>query len=351
MGGNTLKSDDSFKVHSKQTHGEKCKCKKCDLGRNTSISKDNYKVHGKYIHDPKCNCTKCDLGDKSDKLSNGSNVHMDLSHDTNDNSCDKSGKLSKSLGVQIEHTHNHNCSCYKCQRSFSNVKHTEKHETTSHELTEKDVWNQYDSEFSDTVSHLREKISNGNIEPAEAATQFSNLLTVFLSTKPNLVREVKTLYKHKPTALNNLKDARALKNELEKKARQKAATAEDRSLATQALRHYDFLLKESNRDDEANEIKEQERKYKRNFHKFAKDVVNGSYGKERLQPTYSESTASAYYKDKYSKEVHIDLGKLDWFPEVQPPTVPYNLTPYTEEDVREALKGKNKSSSPGEDQI
>ena len=70
-----------------------------------------------------------------------------------------------------------------------------------------------------------------------------------------------------------------MKNELEKKARQKAATAEDRSLATQALRHYDFLLKESNRDNEANEIKEQERQYKRNFHKFAKDVVNGSYGK------------------------------------------------------------------------
>ena len=137
MDGNTLKSYDSFKVHRKQTHGEKYKCKTIYSGRHTSIIKDNYKVHGKYFHDPKCNCTKCDSGDTSDKPSNGSNVHMDLSHDTNGNSCDESCKLSKSLGVQIDHTYNPNCSCDKCQRSFSNVRHTEKHETTSHELTEK----------------------------------------------------------------------------------------------------------------------------------------------------------------------------------------------------------------------
>ena len=71
--------------------------------------------------------------------------------------------------------------------------------------------------------------------------------------------------------------------------------------------------------------------------KFAKDVVDGNYGKERLEPTYSESMAFNYYKDKYSEDVKIDLTKLDCFPKVQPPNVPYNLTPYTEEDVKEAL--------------
>ena len=103
--------------------------------------------------------------------------------------------------------------------------------------------------------------------------------------------------------------------------------------------------------NKAIKIREQERQYKRNFHKFAKDVVNGSYGKESLEPTYSESTAFNYYKDKYSKEVQIDLNKLDWFPKVQPPSIPYNLEPYTAEDVREALKSKNQKSSPGDDQI
>ena len=201
------------------------------------------------------------------------------------------------------------------------------------------------------LSSLQNNIAKESISPDESGTEFSNLLTTFLTTKPNLVRDIKIFYKHKPSALNNLRDAKALKNELEKKARQKTSTAEDKSLATQALRHYDFLLKENNMKNEAVEIKEQERQYKRNFHKFAKDVVNGSYGKESSEPTYSESTAFNYYKDKYSKEVQNDLNKLDWFPKVQPPCIPYNFEPYTTEDVREALKSKNQKSSPGDDQI
>ena len=37
-----------------------------------------------------------------------------------------------------------------------------------------------------------------------------------------------------------------------------------------------------------------------------------------------------YYKDKYSEDVQTDLSELNWFPKVQPPNVPYDLTPYTE---------------------
>ena len=47
----------------------------------------------------------------------------------------------------------------------------------------------------------------------------------------------------------------------------------------------------------------------------------------------------------------MTLASSTGFQKVQSPTAPYNLTPYTEEDVREALKGKSKSSSLGEDQI
>lgn len=51
------------------------------------------------------------------------------------------------------------------------------------------------------------------------------------------------------------------------------------------------------------------------------------------------------------KKFILTLASSTGFQKVQSPTAPYNLTPYTEEDVREALKGKSKSSSPGEDQI
>ena len=78
---------------------------------------------------------------------------------------------------------------------------------------------------------------------------------------------------------------------------------------------------------------EQERQYKRHFQKFAKDVVNGNHGKELLEPTY--------YKDKYSEDVQTDLSELDWFPKVQPPNVPYDLTPYTGEVVKEKVNTEN----------
>ena len=66
---------------------------------------------------------------------------------------------------------------------------------------------------------------------------------------------------------------------MEKKARQKSATKEDKVLAAEALRHYSFILKEQSKLEEADQIKEQERQFKRNFHKFAKDVTKGNYGK------------------------------------------------------------------------
>ena len=314
----------------------------------------------------------------SDKLSNSDNLHMDQMHYKNDNICDSSAQLSNSNKLHIEPTHGRNInSCDKrdklsksstfdmdlthgthgnrCENSGKLIKGVEKHmtehETTNNNIHEKDLWNQYDVEFFDIVSPLQDSITKGNTKPDKAGAEFSNLLTSFLATKPNLVRYVKTFFKHKPAALNNLKDAKALKTELEKKARQKTATAEDKSLATQSLRHYEFLLKEKHKKDEADEMREQERQYKRNFHKFAKDVVNGNYGKESLEPTYSENTAFNYYKEKYSEKVEIDFNKLDWFPKVPPPSVPYNLSPYTEDDVKEALKGKNQNSSPGDDQI
>ena len=96
-----------------------------------------------------------------------------------------------------------------------------KHDNSNNLVNEREVWREYDIEFANIISSLREDMTKNNIEPDEAGEKFSNLLTTFLSTKPNLVREVKTFYKHKPAALNSLTDARKLKKRIGKEGQTK----------------------------------------------------------------------------------------------------------------------------------
>ena len=71
-------------------------------------------------------------------------------------------------------------------------------------------------------------------------------------------------------------------------------------------------------------------------------MTKGNYGKTPLKPTFTQSTANTYYKDKYSHETPINIENLDWFHKVQEPEFPYDLSPYTEDDIKEALKKKLK---------
>jgi hypothetical protein len=117
------------------------------------------------------------------------------------------------------------------------------------------------------------------------------------------------------------------------------------------MRHYNFLIKEQTNNTEALDIKEQEKAFKNNFHKFAKETTNGTYNKTKVGPTFTQDVANTFYKEKYSTEVAIDIEKLSWFPEVTEPSIPYNLTPYNSHNIYETLKKKSANSSPGDDDI
>ena len=114
-----------------------------------------------------------------------------------------------------------------------------------------DVWAKYDIEFSDILSTLENNLDTDTIILFEAGNTFNSLLTNFLGSKPNVVKQVKTFYKHKPSSMKNINDAQKLKIDLEKKTRQKSATQEDKVLAAEALRHYSFILKEQSKLEEA----------------------------------------------------------------------------------------------------
>ena len=295
----------------------------CDSGGNTSNNYNSLSVHSEHIHGQKGNHIICDMC--------GNNQNSNDNH--------------------IKHIHDHSCKCNKCQKRSRGKDDIKKHAKNNTSENSELIWKMYNDEFASIVTQLHEDLDSDNIRPSEAATQLNHLLTTFLESKPDLVKQVKKNYKHKPAAFNDLYNAKKLKNELEKKARQKDATADDRIAASQALKHYSFLIKEKKEINESTEIKEQERQYKRNFFKFAKTVTKGEYGKEQIEPTFTKDTADEFYKDKYSKEIPIDLDKLDWFPPVNPPKEPYNLDPYTPEDIKDALKQKTQTSAPGDDKI
>ena len=219
------------------------------------------------------------------------------------------------------------------------------------EKDEKEKWKEYDIEFSKIVTSIQHKLETNQITPKEAAKQFNNTLTRFLESKKEIKTEVKTFYKHNPKSMQKISEAKKLKNHLEKKAKQKLATKEDKSLACQAVRHYSFLLEKKKSIDEADEKRKQEKEYSNNFHKFAKEVTEGRYGKKPQGPTYSREDANIYYKEKYSTEVTVDFTELEWFPEAPEPTTPYNLEPYTEDNIKEALEKKNPTSAPGDDHL
>ena len=216
---------------------------------------------------------------------------------------------------------------------------------------DKDTWKKYDSEFSETNKVSWAKVRNGEMEAEKYVEELNKDLANFLLTKEEFKSEVKHYFKHKPPKSNHLEEMKDKKKELNKKAKQSDATPEQRSEANQAVRMYNYIKKIEKQKESVRQAKKEEKEYKKNFWKTAKNVANGTFGKEEQAPTFSKTTADTYYKNKYEKEVLIDPKNLKWFPKVDMPKVPYNLAPYKPKDIMKALSKKDKNSSPGDDGI
>ena len=256
--------------------------------------------------------------------------------------------------IVCDNLHQQDFKCDKCEVKSNGQSKLKKHTENYHPVEEggsDDNWPKYNIQMLRIVEPIYKQLANEDITPAEAATQFNNMLSSFLETKPEVVKDVKQFFKHNPRTEKEIKEAKKLKIDSEKKARQKEATQEEKKLACDALRHYDYLLKEQKLKAEASEIKKQEKDFKKNFHKFAKETTKGSYNKPKVKPTFTREEANRFYREKYSTENTIDLSKLSWFPQVEEPRVPYDLTPYTQDDITKTLKQKSQNSAPGDDEI
>ena len=194
-------------------------------------------------------------------------------------------------------------------------------------------------------------LKNKIVEPEQYIEELNIMLAKFLESKDEFKYETKEYFKHLKKSTESLDEIKDQKNELNKKAKQKDATEEDKLAAREANRFYNYLLKLKEEKDRTRLAIEQEKAYKKDFWNTARNVKNGSFGKETSVPTFEKSMADQYYKNKYEHAVPINTEELSWFPKVEAPEVQYNLNPYKPKDIKQALYKKCSTSAPGEDGI
>ena len=85
----------------------------------------------------------------------------------------------------------------------------------------------------------------------------------------------------------------------------------------------------------------QDKLYRKDFWKTAKDITNGTFGNPEPAPSFDKDTADQHYKTQYETPSNIDTEKLNWFPKVEKPSTQYNTKPYTPKDIKGALINKD----------
>ena len=210
-------------------------------------------------------------------------------------------------------------------------------------------WDELDCHINDLIGPLHYRLSCGETPSNVAADELAGIVSFFLKTVPEFKEVEKQFFERKQST--SLEEARILKKELKRKAKKKDATPEDKANWLKAVKLHAFLLKKRHEKEGANEIRSQEKAYRRNFYKFAKEACAGTLGKEKVQPTFSKEDADTYFSAKYSSKVDIDTSKLNWFVPVEIPSTPYNQDVIRPSDVKRILKAKSPNTAPGEDGI
>ena len=103
-------------------------------------------------------------------------------------------------------------------------------------------WDQLDLEFGQKVSFIHHGVSNGNIPVSEGTFQYTKELKTFLESKPEFIDHKTAYYQKNPP--KTIDEARKQKNLLRRLANRPNSSLEDKRNIHQALKHYNFLLKQ-----------------------------------------------------------------------------------------------------------
>ena len=143
---------------------------------------------------------------------------------------------------------------------------------------------------------------------------------------------------------------------MRKEAFKPGADPEKRKLFHQACKAVSELKKrERKRQDEKTTVF-QEKKFNSYRYKFAKEIVNGTFGADSVNATFDKVKADQYYPDTYSIPRNIHLPDLHWYPPAltspnDADFKPFDSSPFRPRDIRKVLMNANKNSAPGPDGV
>jgi len=212
-----------------------------------------------------------------------------------------------------------------------------------------DSWASHNKELSDKLSPLHAALANDLIPPDQAGNTIIEETIAFLQSKPDFASPTK----HSQRFINNKKSvekAKSLKNKLRKAAKLSKDPADQKAFY-KALRTYNTLQRNKNKSDKLKSSKYQESLYQKDFWAFSKSVCNGTFGSENITPGFNEITANEFYRGKYSIPQPITHDALHWYTDVPAPSHCFDIGPILPKHIRQIIKDKNSSSSPGPDGI
>ena len=214
-----------------------------------------------------------------------------------------------------------------------------------------DVWEYFNTEVSTLNKESWYTFKKGITTPEQYISDLNGMLASFLESNAEFQKEAKQYYKHNPINSDPLEQMRKEKYSLNKQAKKPNASETIKEQARQSIRAYSHMLKVHKEKKEESLKRQQDKSYRTEFWKTAKNVTNGIYGIPESAPTYNKAIADEFYKNQYENPIKVNLDKLDWFPSVEPPKVPYNLSAFKPKNIKSALAQKDKKSSPGYDGI
>ena len=146
------------------------------------------------------------------------------------------------------------------------------------------------------------------------------------------------------------------KKKLRREAFGKDGSEEKRKEFYQCIQAISELKQREKRKQDLKSTAHHEKQFHKNRYRYSKQIVNDTFGKSDVQPSYDIQTANQFYTSTYSQHKVIDHSQLNWFPQL--PTSPdnndfthFNTESFRPRDIRRILANSNKKSAPGPDGI
>ena len=220
-------------------------------------------------------------------------------------------------------------------------------------------WKRLNIQLKHTLAPLHFLISNCNdaSELGILGNQVSKEISNFCSENKELFAEEfkpsKEFVRHENKSIVQLEN---YKKELRKEAFKPGADPEKRKLFHQACKAVSELKKRERKRQDEKTTAFQEKKFNSNRYKFAKEIVNGTFGADSVNATFDKVKADQYYPDTYSIPRNIHLPDLHWYPPAltspnDADFKPFDSSPFRPRDIRKVLMNANKNSAPGPDGV